>query len=71
MSPGGGMGGNGPGGNPGGHIAEGGEGSVPQLTSMPGFCFFHLVRRFWNQILTWVSVRLSESARLRRSQTER
>ena len=37
----------------GGHmVAPGGEGSVPLLTSIPGFCFFHLVRRFWNQILT-------------------
>ena len=22
------------------------------VTSTPGFCFFHLVRRFWNQIFT-------------------
>lgn len=41
------------------------------LTSMPGFCFFHLVRRFWNHIFTWVSVKLSESARFSRSQTDR
>ena len=32
-----------------------GDGREPQLTSSPGFCFFHLVRRFWNQILTWNS----------------
>jgi hypothetical protein len=25
---------------------------VGALTSSPGFCFFHLVRRFWNQIFT-------------------
>ena len=33
-----------------------GDGREPQLTSSPGFCFFHLVRRFWNQILTWKSM---------------
>lgn len=25
------------------------------VPSAPGFCFFHLVLRFWNQILTCVS----------------
>ena len=46
-------------------------GTVGLLTSIPGFCFFHLVRRFWNQIFTWVSVRFNESARLSLSHTER
>ena len=36
----------------GAHTLAGGEGRVPLLTSIPGFCFFHLVRRFWNQIFT-------------------
>lgn len=41
------------------------------VPSAPGFCFFHLVLRFWNQILTCVSVRLSDSAKFRRSHTDR
>lgn len=41
------------------------------MTSTPGFCFFHFVRRFWNQIFTCVSVRLSERAKLSLSQTDR
>lgn len=44
---------------------------VGALVSAPGFCFFHLVRRFWNHIFTWVSVKLKDSARLRRSHTDR
>ena len=52
-------------------MLDGGEGRVPQLTSIPGFCFFHLVLRFWNQIFTWVSVRFRAKARLSLSQTER
>ena len=46
-------------------------GRTGELISLPGFCFFHLVRRFWNQIFTWVSVRLRARARFNRSQTER
>lgn len=41
------------------------------VTSTPGFCFFHFVRRFWNQIFTCVSVRLNESAKFSLSQTDR
>ena len=41
------------------------------VTSTPGFCFFHFVRRFWNQILTCVSVRLNERAKLSLSQTDK
>ena len=32
--------------------AEGGGTGVGELMSLPGFCFFHFVRRFWNQIFT-------------------
>lgn len=31
-------------------------------------CLFHLFRRFWNQILTWVSVRCREAASPARSE---
>lgn len=34
-------------------------------------CRFHLLRRFWNQIFTWVSVRRSMVARPDRSVDER
>lgn len=46
-------------------------GLVGAVASMPGFCFFHFVRRFWNQILTCVSVKLNDIARFKRSHTER
>ena len=46
-------------------------GRVGAVASMPGFCFFHFVRRFWNQIFTCVSVKLSDIARFKRSHTER
>ena len=39
------------------------------MTSIPGFCFFHLVLLFWNQIFTWVSVRFRLSARFSLSHT--
>lgn len=42
-----------------------------EFTSMPGFCFFHFVLLFWNQIFTCVSVRLRLRARLSLSQTLR
>ena len=43
-------------------LPEGGGGSEGgALASMPGFCFFHFVRRFWNQILTWNSQFLENS----------
>lgn len=44
---------------------------VGEFASIPGFCFFHLVRRFWNQILTCVSVSLSDNAKFNRSQTDK
>lgn len=44
---------------------------VGLLTSRPGFCFFHFVLRFWNQILICVSVRFSDKARLSLSHTDR
>lgn len=39
--------------------------------SAPGFCFFHLVLLFWNQIFTCVSVRLKDKARFSLSHTDR
>lgn len=42
-----------------------------KVLSAPGFCFFHLVLRFWNQIFTWVSVRLSDKARFSLSHTDK
>lgn len=51
---------------------DGGEEEiVGEFASIPGFCFFHFVLRFWNQILTCVSVRRRERAKLSRSQTDR
>ena len=44
---------------------------VGELTSIPGFCFFHLVLLFWNQIFTWVSVKLRLSARFSLSHTDK
>lgn len=42
-----------------------------RVLSAPGFCFFHLVLLFWNQIFTWVSVRLRDKARFSLSHTDR
>jgi len=42
-----------------------------KVLSAPGFCFFHLVLLFWNQIFTWVSVRLKDKARFSLSHTDR
>lgn len=42
-----------------------------KVLSAPGFCFFHLVLLFWNQIFTWVSVRLKDRARFSLSHTDR
>ena len=47
------------------------EGTVGLFTSIPGFCFFHLVRLFWNHIFTCVSVKLRDRARFSLSHTER
>ena len=44
---------------------------VGEFTSSPGFCFFHLVLRFWNQIFTCVSVKLRLRARLSLSHTDK
>lgn len=41
------------------------------MLSAPGFCFFHLVLLFWNQIFTCVSVRLRDRARFSLSHTDR
>lgn len=41
------------------------------VLSSPGFCFFHLVLLFWNQIFTCVSVRLRDRARFSLSHTDR
>ena len=41
------------------------------LTSFPGFCFFHFVLRFWNQILIWVSDKPKLKAKFNRSQTDK
>lgn len=48
-----------------------GGGTVGEFTSRPGFCFFHFVLLFWNQILTCVSVSDSDNARLSLSHTDR
>lgn len=42
-----------------------------KVLSAPGFCFFHLVLLFWNQIFTWVSVRLKDKAMFSLSHTDR
>lgn len=42
-----------------------------KVLSAPGFCFFHLVLLFWNQIFTWVSVRLNDRARFSLSHTDK
>lgn len=49
----------------------GGGGIVGELTSIPGFCFFHFVLLFWNHIFTWVSVKLRLNARFNLSQTDK
>lgn len=46
-------------------------GIVGLFTSRPGFCFFHLVRLFWNQIFICVSVRFKDRARFSLSQTDK
>lgn len=44
---------------------------VCKVLSAPGFCFFHLVLLFWNQIFTCVSVKLRDRARFSLSHTDR
>lgn len=46
-----------------GGAARGAAGSYPWAQP----CYLHLVRRFWNQVLTWASVILRALARVARS----
>ena len=47
------------------------EGTVGLFTSRPGFCFFHFVRLFWNQIFICVSVKFKDNAKFSLSQTDK